>query len=334
MHRGFISLWVGFALLFGVVGDALARCQGDEVPLRFAVQDQATHPVVPRLARLTASTINVELQGKACLTLVEDAQKFDGLLVVNALTGNEVDIALIELSRLTTLQAGYGVFQLPFVFRDYRVAQKFSSSIAVRALGEGLAQSGLVTKGIVHGGFSQLTGKTALMSPIDLLGLRFRPSRFDKTGLGPALRAVPQNLLEADLSEAIKDGRVEAQSNDWTAIRSGDHGKLHDGVTVSNHAYHGYALVLSKRWWDAQTPQLQKDIEGTFARVVQQTNFETGRRISAARRLVMQTGVPVRLLTRGQLRAWRAAVEPVWQAFDAPEQAALMQALSAANAGP
>ncbi|MEM1037891.1 MAG: TRAP transporter substrate-binding protein DctP [Pseudomonadota bacterium] len=334
MRSVFFGVMVLFALLFGSLGDALARCQGSEVPLRFAVQDGATHPVIPRLARLTASTINVELQGKACLTLVEDAQKFEGLLVVNALTGDEVDVALIELSRLTVLQAGYGVFQLPFVFRDYRVAQKFSASAPVRALGEALAQSGLVTKGIVHGGFLQLTGKKALMSPNDLLGLRFRPSRFDKTELGPALRAVPQNLLEADLSEAIKDGRVEAQSNDWAAIRAGDHGKLHDGITVSNHAYHGYALVLSKRWWDAQTPQLQKDIEGTFARVVQQTNFETSRRISAARRLVMQAGVPVRLLTRGQLRAWRAAVEPVWQAFDAPERSTLMQALTTANAGP
>ncbi|MEO1399340.1 MAG: TRAP transporter substrate-binding protein DctP, partial [Pseudomonadota bacterium] len=249
--RLFFGTLASLLLVVTMTGQAMARCQGTEVPLRFAVLDAQSHPVVSRLARLTASTINVEMQGKACLTLVQDPQRFDGLLVVNALTGGDVELTLIELSRLTALEPGYGIFQLPFALRDYRVAERFVTSAAARNLGTGLERSGLLNRGIVHGGFAQLTGKVPLRAPSDLLGLKYRATPFDRTGLGAALRAIPQAVVESDLTEAIKDGRVEAQSNDWSTIRAGGHAKLHTGVTLTNHSYRGYALVVSKRWWDA-----------------------------------------------------------------------------------
>jgi len=329
----FIAL-LSVVLLSGWIGEASARCEGKEVQVRFTVPDAKQHPVVSRVARLTASTINVEMQGKACLVLIEDAKKFDGLLVVNSLTGAEIELALIELSRLTTLDVGYQIFQLPFVFRDYRTAQRFVAQPAVENMAKGLERSGLLNKGTIHGGFAQLTAKRPLLAPSDLLGLRFRPAPFDKTGLGQALRAVPEKVLDVDLDAAIKDGRVEAQSNDWSSIRRGKHAKLHDGVTISNHAYRGYGLVLSKQWWDGQTPTLRKELQETFARVIKQTNFETGRRMSQARRLLLQSGASVRLLTRTQRQKWREAVAPVWDRFSPPERQALFDALKAAHSGP
>ncbi|MEL6967166.1 MAG: TRAP transporter substrate-binding protein DctP [Pseudomonadota bacterium] len=334
----FAMLALSVLAALGMISAAHARCQTGEVKLRFAQgadqQEAAGQSVRGRLARLLSSTINAELQGRACVEILKDATRYDGLLVVNALTGNEADLAAIDLANLAALEPGFQVLGLPLAFRNLRAVDRFAVSPPMKALSASIKKAGLLGLGVVHGGFFQLSGKRPVINPSDVLGLRFRRASGDASGLGNALRTVAQTVADADLVAAMGDGRVEVQSNTWVALGRGQHGKIHDGVTVTNHAYFGTLLTVSERFWDAQSPNLRRDLMGIFDRLVRQTNFETARRERAAKRFVVRSGVPVRALTRAQRLRWRAAVQSVWDVFQAPNKEALLTAVELANRGP
>ena len=84
-------------------------------------------------------------------------------------------------------------------------------------------------------------------------------------------------------------------------------------LTVSNHGYIGYAVIVNRKFWEGLPPDIRTALEGAMKdatrytnAIAQQENDDALAKIKAAGRTEFVT------LTDTEKAAWRKAMEPVY----------------------
>jgi C4-dicarboxylate-binding protein DctP len=305
-----------FIVLFCSTVGASARCDFGESIIRLDIDAASPTDVRQRMSERLKSAINAEFQGRVCLEIVSDDDGLSGPQLIDALRSGSVEMVLPSFSSLGELAPKFQVFDLPFAFRDERALHRFVA-LADTVLDASLRDVELKSLAFWFGNFDQMTAKRSIYLPGDVAGLKFFTDGGTKAErLVSALDGVTQTRPEHERVDAIKDGRVEAQCVNWEQLRRDGSALLQQGVTQTNHFCHGYALVVSRSWWDDLEPGLQKSLEEFAISISKQINLETGQQQFGAKRAVIQSGTSVRALTRQQRQLWTDRVEPVWDAFD------------------
>ena len=313
-------VWLVLALL-PIAQPAFARCDLGEQAIRFGIAKSDVTTTIQEVAGLLRTRINRDFQGRYCLEIFPSSAQFKGPSAVDALKSGTVELAAVSYAELGGLVPDYRIYDLPFAFRDQYALQRFRALVD-KPFSLQLPPFGIVSLGGWDDHFSQMTAKRPIYSPSDISGLKFNLGNSPYTGdMMSLLNATAQVIAEADVAKAVKSGRVDAQITHWSQLREDKTALVHTGVTQTNHAFFGYELLVSKKWWDGLDPKLTSQLRTLAQTITKRVYTLAASRATSAKRAIIKSGAPVRALTLLQRNRWLEVLKPLWSEF--PDQGML-----------
>lgn len=317
-------------LIVGIFFFPVNLFTGKEIPYDDE-QDGLSQQIVIRFSHVVAENTPKGLAAQKFAQLVEE--KSDGKVKVevipngalytdedelDALIDNDVQMIAPSLSKLTKLAPEWALFDLPFLFEnDQDIENTLSSELGDKflTLNENEGIKGLA---LWSNGFKQMSSNlNPLRNPEDFSGQRFRimPSpiiaeQFKAFGAEPI--EVPFDQLYTSLQEEAFDGQENTISNIYSRRIYG----MQKYMTVSNHGFLGYAVLMNKEFWDKLPKDVQGDINQSMAETTSWMISESLRVNREQLELIeKESSIHIDYLSEQEKKKWFKALKPVYQKF-------------------
>ena len=267
-----------------------------------------------RLEELSGGRIDVQVYPSS--QLYTDGE------VVKALRLDSVQMAAPSFSKFGKIVPQLALFDLPFIFKDLDHLHRVQDGEVGRKLKGMVTAKGIVALDFWDNGFKQFTSSSkALINPEDAEGQKFRimsskvlEEQFKAVGGNPQM--MPFSEVYSGLQQGVIDAAENPISNIWTK-------KFHEVqkyMSISDHGYLGYLVVMSKKFWDSLPKDLQKNVvqamheatakEREYAKQLNDSQFEL------IKEYAKTTGkLEIITLTPEQKEAWRKAVSKIYPEF-------------------
>ncbi len=143
------------------------------------------------------------------------------------------------------------VFDLPYILPDLKTLRKVTDGpLGKRLLGL-LDAKGMTGLAYWDNGFKMMSANKKLVAPADYKGLKFRiQSSKVLEAQFRTLGAIPQVMAFSEVYQALQTGVVDGQENTWSNIYTQKMHEVQKYITVTNHGYIGYIVVVNKKFWD------------------------------------------------------------------------------------
>ncbi|AZV47180.1 C4-dicarboxylate ABC transporter [Nautilia sp. PV-1] len=190
--------------------------------------------------------------GKIKVEVYPNAQLCGDKVVLRKMKFNAVQMAAPSFSKFTGLVPQLALFDLPFLFKDANHLHKVLDGEVGQKLLKMVDAKGYVALAYWDNGFKQLTdSKRPLIKPSDAAGLKFRVmSSKVLIAQFKALNAIPVVLPFSEVYSALQQGVVDGQENTISNIYTKKFYEVQKYMTISNHGYLGYMVVISKKFWN------------------------------------------------------------------------------------
>ena len=325
-----ILTFVVFAVL--MVVPAFANCDAGEKQLVLGLANNDAKSAQRLAADQLKLLLDRDLQGKACLQVVSDQEKFADAQVFDSLKKGAAVLALPKLSSLSNVVREYRIFALPFAFANFQSVTKFQASPEWLAVQPKLSSSGVQSLGFVHGGFDQLVQRKQVLNPENAIGIRFdTTSGGGFSDIVSGVKGISKRRNNKSIAQGLADGDFDIAPITWENLSDPKLREALNSVVETNHAYRGFQLVVSSAWIESLEAALRTEIFQTVQRGLNQIAFETVRRERSARNSLMRANKPVLALSRDQWLRWRSSVSRVWTQYSNAHGLALIVALQNAN---
>jgi C4-dicarboxylate-binding protein DctP len=215
--------------------------------------------------RLTGGAVKVQVYPNS--ELYKDKEELEALQL------GAVQMLAPSLAKFGALGVKeYEALDLPYIFPSYDALHKVTGGEVGALLFARLEDKGI--KGLAYwdNGFKIMSANQALIHPADYRGLKMRiqASKVSAAEMA-ALGALPQAMAFSDVYQALQSGLVDGAENTPSNLYTQRMHEVQSHLTVTNHGYLGYAVIVNKAFWD----QLPDDIRGQLEEAMQQaTDFE------------------------------------------------------------
>jgi len=294
-----------------------ANCDPGEIVAKLShVTGGTTHPKVVA-ANNFAERVNKELNGKMCVEVYPNSTLFGDSKELEALLLGDVQLLAPSLSKFGSYTDRYGVFDLPFIFKDIDAAISFTQSKDGKGLLNDMENVGFVGLGYWMSGMKYFSANKPLISPKDASGLKFRVQTSDVAkAMIKAMDASPQPMAFAEVYGALQTGVVDGQENTWSNIYTQKFYEVQDSTTETNHQLLAYLFMTSTEFLDS----LDKDTRATFIKIADEVTLEANLAVKAAeaknRQNILDAGGKINVLTAAQRQEWVDAMSPAWKQFE------------------
>src|ERR1700690_4539454 len=164
----------------------------------------------------------------------------------------------------------FEVFDLPYILPDLPTLRKVTDGPLGAKLLKLLQPKGMTGLAYWDNGFKQMTANRKLIAPADYKGLKFRvQSSKVLEAQFRALGAIPQVMAFGEVYQALQTGVVDGQENTWSNIYTQKMFEVQKYITVTNHGYIGYVVVVNKKFWDG----LPADIRGQLEQAMKEATI-------------------------------------------------------------
>lgn len=296
---------------------AIANCDPGEVVAKLShVTGGTTHPKVVASNQL-AERVNKELNGQMCIEVYPSSTLFGDSKELEALLLGDVQLLAPSLSKFGAYTEKYGVFDLPFIFKDIDAAIRFTQSGEGKDLLNEMEDIGFVGLGYWMSGMKYFSANKPLIEPTDANGLKFRVQTSDVAkAMIKAMGASPQPMAFAEVYGALQTGVVDGQENTWSNIYTRKFFEVQDSVTETNHQLLAYLFMTSTDFLDS----LDDDIRDKFIAIANEVTLEANLAVkekeAANRANILSSGGTINTLTAEQREKWVNAMKPVWNQFE------------------
>jgi C4-dicarboxylate-binding protein DctP len=208
----------------------------------------------------------------------------------------------------------FEAFDLPYIFPSKQALYAVTEGRIGRGLLRKLEAKGITGLAYWDNGFKIMSANKPLLLPADFRGLRMRiqSSRVLDEQMR-ALGAQPLALAFSETAPALRDGVVQGTENTPSNMYTQRMHETQKYLTVSNHGYLGYAVIVNKKFWDGLPAGIRRILERAMAEatvyektIAQRANDEA---LAAIRRAGTTT---IQTLTPQQQAEWRRAMAPVY----------------------
>jgi C4-dicarboxylate-binding protein DctP len=288
---------------------------------------QAPGPVVIKFSHVVASDTP---KGKAAERFKELAEKFTKgrvrveLYPNNRLYTDKEELDALQLGAVQMLApslAKFGplgirefeVFDLPYIFPNKEVLYRITEGPIGRELLKKLEVKGMTGLAFWDNGFKVMSANRPLRTPADFKGLRMRiqPSKVLEAQMR-ALGAMPQVMAFGDVSQAMQSGMVDGSENPPSNLYTQRMYESQRYLTVSNHGYLGYAVIVNKKFWDSLPPGTRDTLEEALREATEYGNAIAQKENDAALEAIRKTGkVTIHTLSDAERAEWRRVLAPV-----------------------
>ena len=226
-----------------------------------------------RAAKFLADDLAKRTGGKIKMKGFGNASLGNDMQMQNALIGGAQEMTVVSTATLVGIVSDFGVYDLPFVFRNEREADAILDGPFGQNLMAKLQEKGLVGLAYWENGFRNLTNsKRPITKMEDMQGIKLRvmqnPVYIDMfKGFGA--NAIP--LAFSELFTALETGTVDGQENPVTTIQSSKFYEVQKYLSLTKHVYSPWIVLASKKWWDGLNADEKKAVQDA---VVTSRDFE------------------------------------------------------------
>ncbi|WP_320939933.1 DctP family TRAP transporter solute-binding subunit [Lysinibacillus capsici] len=237
---------------------------------------------------------------------------------MNALLRGDIQMIAPAISKITTFVPEWSVMDLPYAFKNAQEVHTYVESEVGQSLMKRLNKHNLISMGVWDSGFKQLSNSIRpIQNLTDLQGLRMRimPSdilaeQFSIAG------AYPRRIDFNTVFHQLQKGNVDGQENTLTNITSKNLHSLQDYLTISNHGYLGYLLLMNNEFWNSLPKNVQELLIDTLEEV-QTWEWQQAENLSAERLQEMEACqcIQIHYLTEEEIEDWENAFKPVYDYY-------------------
>lgn len=279
-------------------------------------------------ARLFKQLVEQRLPGKVRVEVYPQAQLFSDSDELQALLDGKVEMLAPSLAKFSDYAPELQVFDLPFLFKDMAAIDRFQHRPQGRQLLLSMTDRNIIGLDYWHNGMKQLLATRPLRLPAEAarLGFRIQNSPVSVAQFA-ALGATGKPMPFSQMRTALSSGEVQGTENTWSNFASQRLDELQPYVTETNHGVIDYMLVSNARFWYGIPHDIRSELEAIIEEVSAEVNRKAAELNAAARQQMLDSGnVQVISLSDEQLQAWRSAMQPVWQQFEAQIGAKVIRA--------
>ncbi|MGA0610365.1 TRAP transporter substrate-binding protein [Caldimonas sp. KR1-144] len=210
-----------------------------------------------RAVKLFAQEVEKRSGGKMRVRAVGAAALGPDVQMQQALIGGAQEMMVGSTATLVGISKEMALWDTPFLFNNAREADAVLDGPVGQKVMAKLDEKGLVGLVYWENGFRNLTNsKRAVNKLEDLDGIKLRVMQnnvyldsFKTLGAN----AVP--LPFSELFSALETKTVDGQENPYNTILSSKFYEVQKYLSITNHVYSPWIVLVSKKWWD----QLSKD---------------------------------------------------------------------------
>ncbi len=198
-------------------------------------------------------------KGRVVVKIYANSELYKDSNVLSALKIDKVHIACPSFSKFLKELPILNIFELPFLFENLTHVYKVMNSEVGEEISRRAFEKGYVVLNFWDKGFKQFTSsKKAIIYPSDLYKQKIRIRGLRVLNIiFRAFKAYPKVLAYRRVYSKLKSKEIDAEENTITEIYRMRFYKEQKYLTISNHGYLGYMVVMSKRFWLT----LPKDIQ-------------------------------------------------------------------------
>lgn len=211
------------------------------------------------------------------------------------------------------------LFDLPFLFRSEREVHSLIDGEVGRQLMNVLEPHRIKAMAVWDNGFKQIITTVPLESLQDLYGTRFRVMPGSKVLEGQIrnLKAIPVPLPFNEVYGALEAGRVQATENTASNIYTKKFFEVHPYLTISNHGYLGYVVLVNGDFWDHLPLEIRLILEDTLAEVtIWQREIAASQNAADLAAMIDSGQVEITELATGEKIRWMEMMAPVYRDFE------------------
>jgi tripartite ATP-independent transporter DctP family solute receptor len=177
-----------------------------------------------------------------------------------ALIGGAQEMMVGSTATLVGISKEMALWDTPFLFNSAKEADALLDGPVGDKVRAKLQDKGLVGLVYWENGFRNLTNSKRPISKMeDLSGIKLRVMQnnvFLDSFKTLGTNAVPMAFSE--LFGALETGTVDGQENPFNTILSSKFYEVQKYLTVTNHVYSPWIVLVSKKWWDGLSAAEQK----------------------------------------------------------------------------
>jgi C4-dicarboxylate-binding protein DctP len=256
----------------------------------------------------TKGRVKVEVYANS--TLYKDKEE------VEALQLGAVQMLAPSLAKFGPLGVReFEVFDLPYLFDNYDELHKVTRGPVGAALLKKLEPKGIIGLAYWDNGFKDMSANKPLRKPEDFRGLKMRiQSSKVLDSQMRALGAVPQVMAFSEVYQALQTGVVDGTENPPSNLYTQKMHEVQKYLTLSDHGYLGYAVIVNKNFWEGLPPDIRKTLEGAMADATKYADDIAKKENDDALEAVKKSGrTQFITLTADEKRAWKKALVKVHQ---------------------
>lgn len=209
-----------------------------------------------------AELIEEKTDGQIKVEVYPNGMLYSDDTEMQALQDGDIQMIAPSFSKLTAINPDWQVLDLPFLFNDYDDVENIFIGDVGQLLLEDLDENNIKGLTFWSNGFKQMTSKNhALITPDDFKEVKVRtmPSailikQFLSLGAEPSTASFDQ------VFSILENSKIDAQENTLSNIYTKGFHQVQDYLTISNHGFLGYAVLMNEDFWNKLSPNLQSQV--------------------------------------------------------------------------
>jgi C4-dicarboxylate-binding protein DctP len=159
----------------------------------------------------------------------------------------------------------FEAFDLPYIFPNKQALYNVTEGPIGKSLLAKLEPKGIIGLAYWDNGFKVMSANKPLHVPADFKGqkMRIQSSKVLDAQMR-ALGANPQVLAFSEVYQALQTGVVDGTENPPSNMYTQKMHEVQKHVTVSNHGYLGYAVIVNKKFWEGLPADLRGQLEAAM----------------------------------------------------------------------
>lgn len=255
---------------------------------------------------LTQGRVKVEVYPNS--TLYKDKEEMEALQL------GAVQMLAPSLAKFGPLGVKeFELFDLPFIFDNYEELHKVTTGPVGKSLLKKLESKGILGLAYWDNGFKVMSANKPLRNPEDMKGLKMRIQ--SSNVLDAQMRAVgalPQKMAFSEVYQALQSGVVDGTENPPSNLYTQKMHEVQKYVTLSDHGYLGYAVIVNKKFWEGLPADIRQQLEVAMEQATRYANQIAKVENDNALEAVRKSGKSeIITLTPEQKKAWKRAMVKV-----------------------
>ena len=315
------------ALAVGVLASAMVMAS--EIVIKFShvvAQDTPKGKAAEHFKKLAEE----RTKGKVKVQVYPNSQLYKDKEELEALQLGAVQMLAPSLAKFGPLGVKeFEVFDLPYIFDDYKDLHKVTEGPVGKQLLGKLQTKGITGLAFWDNGFKAFSANKPLKAPADFKGLKMRiqSSKVLEEEVR-ALGALPQVMAFSEVYQALQTGVVDGTENPISNFYTQKMHEVQKHLTLSNHGYLGYAVIVNKKFWDGLPADVRTTLEGAMVdatkyanQIAEQQNLRDLESVKKSGKTTVYTPTPA------EKAALKAALVPVHKKMESRIGADLIQSI-------